>query len=93
MANREMAADFYFCLNAKIKRLMKAISLKAQPGAVIPAVVSNIVTAVKANTMGIGVAGAAVAFVASICDFTALAGAAAMTALLAVYAAEKGGEA
>ena len=73
---------------------MKAINLKAQRGAVIPAVVSNIVTAVKANTMGIGVAGAAVAFVASICDAGALTGVAAMVATLAVYAeAEKGGEA
>ena len=73
---------------------MKAINLKAQRGAVIPAVVSNIVGAVKANTMAVGVAAAAVAFVASICDAGALTGVAAMVATLAVYAeAQKGGEA
>ena len=73
---------------------MKSISLKAQRGAVIPAIVSNIVGAVKANTLTVGVAAAAVAFVASICDAGALTGVAAMVATLAVYTeAEKGGEA
>ena len=81
-------------IKAKLKNDMKVINLKAQPGAVIPAVVSNIAWAVKANTLTVGVAAAAVAFVASICDAGALTGVAAIVATLAVYAAgEKGGEA